>query len=159
MERYNKIISFLIMFFLIVSCKLNTEKKNKTNNDFYNYGRDGDISIIPLRQPYKLYSADEYVWFMDFKFDTSINKNKIDGVDSIGLSDDFIIAYCSNTYIVNDGMMPMWFIADIKSKKEIILLNKREYDSFLLEKDIRGIVLYSPRDIFSSFNKTGLLPW
>lgn len=161
MEYNNKLIFYLIVLLLSTpSCKLIVKNNNNDEDNFYKHSKYSDIYRIPLKKPYELYSADNgNIWFLDFKFGVNINIQKIDGVDSIGLNGDFVFAYCKNTYVPNKGMMPIWFVADIKNKKDTIFLNETEFNNYIIKCNIKNNSMYSPQDIYNNFDATGSLPW
>lgn len=148
-----KIISIIIIIVLLTtSCNETRNANNSTDMEFYNFSKTSDLYRLPLVKPHELISADRgFLWFY--------KGNNIDiEVDSIGISDLFIVIYSSSVYKPKlSGRFEQWLVINHTTNEAKTINTLSEYESFKKNNNIT-VKLYSVNEVFDVFNKSLQLP-
>lgn len=128
----------------MTSCK----ETNKESN-FYEYSQKFDLYRLPLVKPYELISANKgFNWF--FK-----NNNFEIEVDSVGISDSFIVIYSSSVYKPElGGRFEQWLVINHKTN-EISVNTFEEFKEF---KNNNNLTMYDVNEVYKVFNENLQLP-
>jgi hypothetical protein len=143
---------------LIIICSIGFILYTLFFKGFYEYSSDGDLKQIPLIEPIVLNSLkNDDNWFIQGKYTNNLLSD-INGIDSIGLVQNYILLHCSET----NGIIVKysgWCIFDISTKK---LFWTKSYSDFILNlKMLSGnsiITLYDPNLVYKSFKQNNKLP-
>lgn len=140
-----KIISVTLTILIIVSCR-DTNKKM----DFYEYFKTADLYRLPLVKPHELISANKgFNWFY--------KSNNFDvEVDSVGISESFIVIYSSSVYKPElGGRFEQWLIINHKTNETNIVNVSDEFKDF---KNNNNFTMYAINEVYNVFNENLQLP-
>ena len=144
-----------MLFGLVTSC-----------NDFYKGSTDGDLSRIPLIEPYELIKIKGFEeidlptksWFLNFYYagDTTIHKgSRQKPVDEINVEKGVIYSHCFKFSRDKES-----YAAIIPSEKaETVFSSKEQWEDYLKSKGIAKPKLYVVGEIWTTFKKEGTTPW
>ena len=156
----------LIFSIILLSCN--------GGDSFYSYYAQEDLYRIPLIEPYQLinlYGIEEdqaKSWQIEFHFG---GDKDVPGYNNEGLTNGGQASVLATEINVSKGIIygydpgdndypPVWFVIIPKEKIEKVFKNKKQdWESFLEEKGIESIHLYSVWELFKQFKKTYTLPW
>lgn len=156
MVSKSQIIIYSIVF-LLSSCNFlnSSDKQSNKQNEFYNYYQDGDLSRIPLIEPYFIYSADNGEnWVFDVPFGGFLQGLQISSIRSIAVNDSLFFLY-SDLISLPGETSPAWFVFDIDNKTSKYFT---DYSLFISEYP-KAKKMQSVKKLFSDFKSKNYLPW
>ncbi len=127
---------------------------------FYKQSHVEDIDVLPLIEPYKLWTPipGSSTWFLDFKKEVVRAAGNIfqTNVCEVNVANHIIYGHCISLNAQPKG----YFVVIPKENLEMMFQNKEEWDSFLKERNVNSNQLFDVLETYNAFNinyKT--LPW
>ncbi len=139
----------------MLSCNSNVEK-------FYRMNHVEDIDVLPLIQPYRLWSpiSGKVVWHLDFKGKVelkpgwTISQMQVCKINVVKL---VIFGHCVNGY---NSINASYFVILPEVNIERIFSSQEEWAAYLKAKDIDHEKLYDVLEVYNNFKRDyRSLPW
>lgn len=143
-----KIIQFVFVVFLFISCDYESKKKG----NFYTKFEDGDIYYIPIKEPYRVFSIDNgTTWYLepDWLGDPHFYCN----------SPENIIEFAVSKNILFGQELKGWFLFDMRTGFLARFKTENMLHDFLQEFNIKITPSELSNDIYDELIERGTIYW
>lgn len=139
---------------------------NSDVEQFYKISHTGDLNVLPLIKPYRLFTPipNKSVWHLDFqkeiKFEIKKSKKYLYesqvNVCHINIKNRIIYGHC-----MDQAYYPNYYFIIIPDKNiEKAFEFKEDWDNFLHERGVNSSELYDVLEVYTAFKKDyKTLPW